>query len=124
MPSILVVDDNEGVLETVADSLRSLPEELQVHTASSGEDALECARLNEIELVITDAEMPVMNGIELLKRWKMMWPRTPVVVMSGDAGLRHRAIYSGANDILAKPFTQERLEALVFGLLHQYPGGR
>lgn len=114
---VLVVDDDRDVLETVADSVRSLPDVL-VQTAMSGKKALELARARDFDLFITDAQMPIMSGIELLTQLKRERPDTAVIVMSGDAMLRHRAIRTGADGILAKPFRLEHLTGLVTSFLH------
>jgi len=116
MPVILVVDDDESVREMVADFLRELPS-LSVQTAPSGEKALERAHERDFDLFLTDGQMPSMTGIELLKHLKKECNDAPVVVMSGDAMMRHRAILGGADGVLPKPFQREELVGLVKTLL-------
>ncbi len=82
---ILVVDDSAVVLETLADVLG---ESYVVHTATTAEAALRaCGEIGPFAVVVTDYEMPEMNGIELLAVLEKHWPDTTRMMLAEDANL-------------------------------------
>ena len=110
---ILVVDDSPAVRKFVAFSLRLL--ECRVLEAMDGQDAMEqLARHPEIALVVTDLNMPNMDGITFIRQVRQS-PRhaaLPVVVLSGENEdpIREEALKSGANMVLIKPFSSEMVQ--------------
>jgi chemosensory pili system protein ChpA (sensor histidine kinase/response regulator) len=108
---ILLVDDSLSVRRHVSRSLERAG--FTVLTASDGQEALERLLSGEVaELVLTDLEMPRLNGFELIRalRASPVTSRLPIVVMSTRAGEKHQrlALDLGADDYLAKP-TGERV---------------
>ena len=102
---ILVVDDNSDSRDILAKLLRMCG--YDVISASNGESAYAAALRQVPDLIITDINMPVMDGIELLKRVRNegLLARTAVLVVTafgGDAA--HQAIEAGADAAAAKPF--------------------
>lgn len=105
--SLLVVEDNEIVRETVTLTLRS--HGYEVSEAASGEEAMRLAESRDqpFDLVLTDLVMPEMNGRELSERLRRRWPDCRVMFMSGhtdDAVFRRDSFHSGV-PFLQKPFT-------------------
>lgn len=101
--NILVVDDEEMVL-TMAEMVLGA-HGYHVHTAPSGEKALELLTRRHFDLLITDMVMPGMNGRELIEKARLLSPATRIVCSSGAA-----AQMSGPElDILSKPFTSQQL---------------
>jgi len=107
--SVILVDDDEAIL----DSLRT---GLSLHgyrceTASSGKSALELIDNTFFDVMITDFNMPGMNGLELTKRVKELKPDMKVIIITGFA---HNfsyddAIAMGVSDLLEKPFGLKEL---------------
>ena len=82
---ILLVDDQKEILYTLAEGLRASDGEFVVFTAENGREALEIFRSGQrIDLLVTDIEMPVMDGFELLARVKRDYPATPALVLTGN----------------------------------------
>ena len=80
---ILLVDDKMDVLQPLAEGLR-ISGEFEVFTAENGRTALEIFRAGrKIDLLVTDIEMPVMDGFELLAHVKKDYPGTPAIVLTG-----------------------------------------
>ena len=89
--------------------------------ASNGEEALALLRANWIDIILTDINMPVMNGEEFLRRVKEdeMLQSIPVLVVSTD-GSEHRVqrmMELGAKGYIQKPFSPEELRKSMEGLL-------
>lgn len=80
---ILLVDDKKDVLQPLAEGLRTTGE-FEVLTADNGRKALEIFRDGRrIDLLITDVEMPVMDGLNLLAHVKKDYPTIPAIVLTG-----------------------------------------
>jgi DNA-binding NtrC family response regulator len=111
--SILVVDDDEALRETLAEILGE--EGLDVCAVDSGAAALRMVREREFDVVLSDIEMPNMDGFELLEALKTTQSDAQVILMTafGSAACVTRAMHGGALDYLSKPFSREQLEASV-----------
>lgn len=83
MKTILVVDDQPNIITLILDLLGSLLEEIKVLTASNGKQALEIVKSNHLDLVITDLEMPIMSGFDLLAYLVHHNPDTNVIIITG-----------------------------------------
>ncbi|MFZ6006723.1 MAG: sigma-54-dependent transcriptional regulator [Nitrospirota bacterium] len=109
MSKILVVDDQRTVCYSLQRFLQS--EGYNVHTATSGEDALSV--LNDVnpDLVIMDVRMPEMDGLEVLRKIKESHPKVQVIMMTAFSTTEKaiEAIKLGAYDYLAKPFDNDEL---------------
>ncbi len=113
MPTVLVVDDERNYLFVLEDLLAD--EGYKVVTASSGNEALEKLRAEEIDAVLSDIKMPGMNGIELLERIVATDPGLPVILMTAFAEVDQAvsAMKKGAIDHIQKPFDNEDIKRAV-----------
>lgn len=116
MPRILVVEDSYSMRAFVRSALESVPEllgEVEVVEASSGFDALRLLPRGPYDLVITDINMPDINGLELVQfiRKSEMHKATPVLLISTQSSERdrERGLSLGADADPTKPFTPELL---------------
>jgi DNA-binding NtrC family response regulator len=113
LPSVLVVDDDAGIVSWLAESL---PEEGFVVTGeTSANRALELLKKRAFDLVVSDVEMPEVRGVELFKAIHRVKPSQLVVLITafGSIDLAVETVRNGAADFLAKPF---RIEALALSL--------
>jgi two-component system chemotaxis response regulator CheY len=119
MLRVLVVDDSLTTRGFVRSALEGEGElgELEVIEAVSGFDALRLLPRGEYDLVITDINMPNINGLELVQfiRKSERHRALPVVLISTQSSERdrQRGLALGANAYLAKPFTEQTLRAIV-----------
>ena len=100
---ILAVDDQRYFRVYLEDLL--VQQGFEVHTASSGEEALHLMERELYDVVVTDLVMPGLAGVELVERVKGRWPELDVVVVTsvGDVRTAVEAMRSGASDYLLKP---------------------
>jgi len=117
---ILVVEDDADLRAALCGTLALTGYKTQ--TASDGFAAIETLQCQSIDMVITDIQMPGMDGHELLKKIKAQWPDMPVMLMTayGSIQMAVEAMRDGAVDYLSKPFEAEVLAAMV----NQYVGER
>ncbi len=110
---ILVVEDDADLRAALCDTLALAGYKAQ--TASDGLVAMEILQCQSIDMVITDIQMPGMDGHELLKKIKTQWPDIPVMLMTayGSIQMAVEAMREGAVDYLSKPFEAEVLAAMV-----------
>ncbi len=107
---VLVVEDSPVVRDLVTSILRAA--ELDTVEAVDGEDALSLLAGGPPDLIMSDVEMPRVDGFELLRRVRERWPRLPMVMLTtrGSEEDRRRAATLGANAYLIKAeFEQGRL---------------
>lgn len=110
---ILVVDD-EAVTRTGLEQILTYAG-YAVTTASSGAEALEVLRGRRFEMLITDLQMPGMDGFELLQALKQQGAQFPVLVLTGHGTMETvvQALRYGVNDFLSKPYHPEELLSIV-----------
>jgi len=106
---ISIVDDNESVREATKSLVRSLG--YAASTFASAEEYLQSGPVRETSCLITDLQMPGMNGVELQHRLIADGYRTPVIFVTAfpKEKLRTRALEAGAFGFLSKPFDAEHL---------------
>jgi chemosensory pili system protein ChpA (sensor histidine kinase/response regulator) len=108
---ILLIDDSLSIRKFVGKMLENAG--YQVDTAVDGEDGLRKASARSYRLILTDLEMPKLNGFEVIQslRSRPQTQQTPVVVMTTRAGDKHRqmAISIGATSYVAKPVEERAL---------------
>ncbi|HEY3668503.1 MAG TPA: response regulator [Polyangiaceae bacterium] len=124
MSRILVVEDSVSMRSFVRNALESDSRSsagLEVVEASSGFEALRLLPRGPYDLVITDINMPDINGLELISfiRKSELHKKTPVLIISTQSSERDRArgLSLGANGYLLKPFTPEALQGEVWRVL-------
>ena len=107
--NILVVDDDIFIRKTVEERLNT--EGYRVTTAEDGKAGWEKLLENTYQLIITDINMPNINGIELLYRVLATKIKVPAVVMSGELNKAMETLIktTGANAFLRKPFSAKEL---------------
>lgn len=113
MPStVLVVDDSTAIRKFVMFALRA--QGLHVVTAQDGLDALETLARQSVDLLITDLNMPKLDGFGLVRklRAQQQHPRLPIIILSslGSDADRTAGLSAGADAYLVKPFDQNRLQ--------------
>lgn len=118
MNRILVVDDKENIRGILAQMLSSMGYE--VITASGGIEGLNLFLKSAFDLVLTDLEMPGMDGLTLALRIKDKSPHTPVVLItgSGNGAVMESLKESCVDSVMFKPFTLEDIQKTVQNILH------
>jgi adenylate cyclase len=119
--SVLVVDDEEGVVDTISKLL--LRQGYTVRTAGSGREALSSAEANSPDLIMCDNQMPEMNGIEVFQALGKVCPDAVRILITGqsDLGIAVSAINdAGVYRFIRKPWHSRDMVLMVRRALEHY----
>ncbi|HEX9341868.1 MAG TPA: response regulator [Thermoplasmata archaeon] len=116
-PSVLVVDDDEGIRENLAELLSM--DDYRTFTAASAEEALERIEADEVDLLLTDFQMPGASGVELIEAARRTRPALPAILITAFPYVyeqidptRRRGV-----TLLLKPFAAEEVLRIVARVL-------
>ncbi len=119
MQRIAVVDDNDLLRRTLYKILKK--KDYQVVAFPNGQEALDHCRINHVNLVITDMEMPVKDGLALIEDLQREKPTVQVMAISGNGEQLEIALAAGATAALKKPFDGPELLCVVERILPPMP---
>jgi len=119
---VLIVDDSSVMRKIVGRSLRQAGLEiLEVLEASNGSEALSLIKENSLDLILSDINMPLMDGLEFVRQLRRIESakNIPVIMITTEAGEAHvvEAVSLGASGYIRKPFTPEQIKERVISLL-------
>ncbi len=115
MQTIMAVDDSESIRQMVSFSLKM--KNYNVMEAENGREACKKMEQCKADLLITDLDMPEMNGIELIRHMRLLphYQNTPVIILTthSDREMKQQAKDAGATAWITKPFRPSQLLLLV-----------
>lgn len=114
MTKVLYIDDASSMRKLVN---LVLGKEFNLSLAKDGQEALEAVHQNQFDVIISDVNMPVMNGLEFLKKARTLqdYKFTPILMMTTEASAEMKAQGKdlGATGWIVKPFDPEKLGAII-----------
>ncbi len=119
MAKILYVDDDLQLSGMVEDWL--LYEKHNLEVVHTGLEGWQKAKANQYDMLILDWDLPDLNGIDILKRFRSSGGKTPVLMLTGhtDVNDKEMGLDSGADDYLTKPFHMKELSARIRAILRR-----
>ncbi len=114
--TILLVDDEPDILESLSDLLSAGLENVKVLAAPSGDAALAMMKKDNVDIIVSDFKMPGMNGLQFLEKAREIAPQVPRIMMTAypDLDLALSAINEAR---ITKPFDPERMLGVVGDVL-------
>ena len=113
--TILTIDDSASIRQMVAMTLSAAG--LDVIEAVDGQDGYDKATTNTVHAIITDLNMPVLNGIEFIRKYRQhpASKGVPIILLTteSDEELKRQAKEAGATGWIVKPFNQDQLLAVI-----------
>lgn len=114
MQKILIVDDSSTMRKIISRSLRQAGFEIgEIVEAENGQAGLDILAASSVQMILTDINMPVMDGLAFIAnvRKNSTLDAVPIVVITteGAEGMTKEAIKKGANNLIKKPFTPEQI---------------
>lgn len=106
---LLIVDDEEDIRDILPDILKPIAKSIK--TAANGKEAVALVKAGGIDAILSDINMPVMDGLEMLHSIRELGMETPVVFITGyaDKDTAIEALRLGATDFLEKPFENNKV---------------
>ncbi len=120
MPNILIVDDSSTMRKIISRSLRQAGLAVdEIFEAADGIEGLNVLAGKSVDLILSDINMPNMDGLEFIKQVRANGKTVPIVMITTEGGedILKEAMASGASDSIKKPFTPDQLGQKLGGLL-------
>ena len=119
---VMVVDDSAAIRKILQRVLRQTGMAIHtIHEAGDGQEALDLLKSHTIRLVLSDINMPKMDGLQLLAAMKAApeWQSIPVVMITTEGGEAKvgEAVRLGAAGYVRKPFTADQIKEKLVGIL-------
>ena len=119
----LIVDDSSVMRKIIERALRQAGlTSLIAFEAGSGNEGLDFLRAGRVDLILSDINMPAMDGLEFVRELRVqdLAPGVPVVMITTESSEEHvkQAIHAGAQGYIRKPFTSEQVKERVIPLIH------
>src|SRR5262245_30730039 len=113
LPRVLIVDDEEGVREGLRTLLQR--EGLHVETAGTAEEGVRRVEDRAFDVVFLDLNLPGADGLSMLGRFRRGTPAPDVLILTGYGTVANtvEAMRKGASDVIEKPFSSDRILAIV-----------
>jgi two-component system response regulator YesN len=115
LSKLLLVDDEKPIREKLKNNIDWKQEGYQIFSAVNGEEALEIIENEDIDILVTDIQMPKLSGINLIEKCRKINSKLKIIVISGYAEFEYaqKSIRFGVNEYLLKPFRSQRLLEVV-----------
>ena len=123
-PNVLFVDDDRIVRHMVERHCLAYSQQFHLLLAKDGKQALELLQSASVALVVTDIQMPVMDGLELLARLSKTYPDIPVIIQTayGSAENRRAGLMAGALEFIEKPIGGAAMAERILDVLNETRG--
>jgi hypothetical protein len=120
MTKVIVVEDHQILLESISLLISTIPEMELVGKASSGQKALQILEKESVDLIVSDVQMPGMNGVELVWKVKQLFPKIKILMLTvlEDAQTIKDALQAGADGFIFKSAEKEELADAIQTLAH------
>lgn len=111
---IITVDDSSTMRRIIKNTLKKIGYSDDILEAENGKDALDVLSANNVDVIITDWNMPVMDGLTFVKKIRSdkKYDDTPIIMVTTEAAKEDiiLALQSGVNNYVVKPFTPDVLK--------------
>jgi two-component system, cell cycle response regulator CtrA len=119
---VLLIEDDGAAAQSIELMLKS--EHFNVYTTDLGEEGRDLAKLYDYDVILLDLNLPDVSGFEVLHTLRACRVKTPILILSGLAGIEHKVkgFGLGADDYLTKPCSKHELVARIHALVRRFKG--
>jgi two-component system cell cycle response regulator CtrA len=119
---VLLIEDDSATAQSIELMLQS--QGFNVYTTDVGEEGADLGKLYDYDIILLDLNLPDMSGYEVLKTLRVSKVRTPILILSGFAGIEDkvRGLGFGADDYMTKPFHKDELVARIHAIVRRSQG--
>jgi two-component system cell cycle response regulator CtrA len=113
---VLLIEDDSATAQSIELMLKS--ESFYVYTCNFGEDGVGLGKLYDYDIILLDLNLPDMSGFEVLRSLRVSKVKTPILILSGLAGIEDKVsgLGYGADDYMTKPFHKDELLARIHAI--------
>ena len=119
---VLLIEDDSATAQSIDLMLKS--EGFNVFVTDLGEEGVDLGKIYDFDIILLDLNLPDMNGFEVLKTLRTSKIGTPILILSGLAGIENkvRGLGFGADDYMTKPFHKDELIARIHAIVRRSKG--
>ena len=119
---VLLIEDDSATSQSIELMLKS--ERINVYTTDLGEEGIDLCKIYDYDVLLLDLNLPDMTGFEVLRKLRILKVKTPVLVLSGLAGIEDKikGLGFGADDYMTKPFHKDELIARIQAIVRRSRG--
>ena len=117
-----MIEDDSATAQSIELMLKS--ESFNVYTTDLGEEGVDLGKLYDYDIILLDLNLPDMSGYEVLRTLRVAKVKTPILILSGLAGIEDkvRGLGFGADDYMTKPFHKDELVARIHAIVRRSKG--
>ena len=119
---VLVIEDDSTTAQSIELMLKS--ESFNVYTTDLGEEGIDLGKIYDYDIILLDLNLPDMSGFEVLRKLRVSKVKTPILILSGLAGIEDKikGLGFGADDYVTKPFHKDELVARIHAIVRRSKG--
>jgi len=119
---VLLIEDDSATAQSIELMLKS--EGFNLYTTDLGAEGLDLGKLYDYDIIVLDLNLPDMSGFQVLRSLRVAKVKTPILILSGLAGIEDKAkgLGFGADDYMTKPFHKDELVARVRAIVRRSKG--
>src|ERR1700686_1402021 len=119
---VLLIEDDSATAQSIELMVKS--EGFKVYTKDLGEEGVDLGKLYDYDIILLDLNLPDVSGFEVLRTLRVSKVRTPILILSGLAGIEDKCkgLGLGADDYITKPFHKDELVARVHAIVRRSKG--
>src|SRR5271167_1125122 len=119
---VLLIEDDSATAQSIELMLKS--ESFNVYTTDLGEEGVDLGKLYDYDIILLDLNLPDMSGFEVLRSLRVSKVKTPILILSGLAGIEDKikGLGGGADGYMTKPFHKDELIARIHSIVRRYRG--
>ena len=119
---VLLIEDDSATAQSIELMLKS--ESFNVYTTDLGEEGVDLGKLYDYDIILLDLNLPDMSGYEVLRTLRVSKVKTPILILSGIAGIEDKVkgLGFGADDYMTKPFHKDELVARIHAIVRRSQG--
>ena len=119
---VLLIEDDSATAQSIELMLKS--ESFNVYTTDLGEEGVDLGKLYDYDIILLDLNLPDMSGFEVLRTLRVSKVKTPILILSGLAGIEDKCkgLGLGADAYMTKPFHRDELLARIHAIVRRSQG--
>src|ERR1017187_5348964 len=119
---VLLIEDDSTTAQSIELMLKS--ESFNVYTTDLGEEGVDLGKLYDYDIILLDLNLPDMSGFEVLRSLRVSKVKTPILILSGLAGIEDKVkgLGFGADDYMTQPFHKDELVARIHAVVRRSKG--